>query len=377
MLGAGVLRQVDQVGERGAGGQLRQQGRGRLGRQATQLQRDLGDPVGREHARAAAIGDDGQVAAHRAVARGQALGGREQRHEGLHAHGPGAAQGRIEHIVAADDGAAVRLRGLVARPLAPRLEDDHRLGGGRRAQRAHEAAGVVDALHVDDDAVRLAVSRQEVQHVGDVERRVWAQRHHGREAHGVVGRPVEHGRGQRARLRHQRQAAAARQGAGHTGIELRRRALDTQAVGAQQVHIGLLRNLVQHLGLLGRDAGREHHHGVTVHAAGELDGRRDVFERQRDDRQVRLGRGQVGQRAAGRADVDEAVGAGEALGPQGRVQQAGLLGQLLGVVGRSGKDRNRGRGEEGSEEMLVHGNQSAPMRERTWAAVLRARALRA
>ena len=81
---------------------------------------DLVDPVGGQHARSAAVGDDRQAPPDRAVARGQALGRGEQLDEGAHAHRAGAAQRGIEHFVAADDRAAVGLRRRVAGRLAAR-----------------------------------------------------------------------------------------------------------------------------------------------------------------------------------------------------------------------------------------------------------------
>ena len=101
---------------------------------------------------------------------------------------------------------------------------------------ANEAARVADAFHVDQDALRGGVAGQEVQHLRQFHRGVGPERHHGGEAHAVVARPVQHGRGERARLRHQRQRARRGQCAGGAGVELEQRPLETQAVGPQQVH---------------------------------------------------------------------------------------------------------------------------------------------
>jgi hypothetical protein len=82
---------------------------------------DFVDPVGRQHTGPAAIGDDGQALAHRPVARGQALGGGEQLPQTSAPAPRRPAQRGVKHIVAADDGAAVRLGRRVAGGLRPAL----------------------------------------------------------------------------------------------------------------------------------------------------------------------------------------------------------------------------------------------------------------
>jgi hypothetical protein len=255
MFGRGVLGQVDQVAQRCL---RRQDGLERLGAGRTELaelQVDLADPVGCQHARTAPVGDDRQATTDCAVARSQALGGREQRHERAHPHRTRAPQGRIEHVVAAHNGARVGSRGLVARGLATRLEHHHRFGIGSRPQRAHEAARVGDAFEVDHDAVRLLVGGQEIQHLRDIDRGVRAERDHGRESDGVLAGPVQDGRGQRPRLRHQRQRTRRGHGSGHTGIEAGTRSLEAQAIRAKEVHAVVTCQLVELTGQRGVDAG--------------------------------------------------------------------------------------------------------------------------
>jgi hypothetical protein len=335
---------------RGQGGlQQLLRGRGEL----AQVEPDLVDPVGRQHAGPAAVGDHGQPLAHRAVARGQALGRGEQLDEGAHAHRARAAQRGVEHVVAAHDGRAVRLRGLVARGLAAGLEHHHRLGMRGRAQRAHEAARVVDAFEVHDDAVRGLVVGQEVEHLRNVDRGVRAQRHHAGEAHAVLACPVEHRGRERARLRHQRERPGASERPGHAGVQVQQRALEAQRVGPQQVHAFAPGDLAPLRGLVGADAAGENHRRSAADAPRDLQRRRHVARRQRDERQVGMGLRELLQRALG-AHVEKAQRAVEAVGAEGFAQRAAGGGLAARVV-RMADEGHHGSGrEERVEEVLVH-----------------------
>ena len=96
----------------------------------------------------------------------------------MHTHCASAAQGRVKHIVAADNGTTVGLCGFVAGRFAPGLEHHHGLGVGRHAQRTHETPRAGDALQVDHDAVRLRIVGQEVQYLRNIDTGMRAQRHH-------------------------------------------------------------------------------------------------------------------------------------------------------------------------------------------------------
>ena len=363
VLWRGVFGQVDQIGQRrGLGHQLRQRA-GVLVGQHAQLQRQLVHVIGRQHAGAAAVGDDAQAPADRAVARGQALGGREQLDEGAHAHRAGAAQHGAPHLVAADDGARVRLRGHVAVLLAAGLQHHYRLAVGRRAQRAGKAPRVGNAFHVDHDALRAPVVGQKIQHVGQPDLRVRAQRHHGRKADVVLPRPVEDRRRERARLRHQRQLPGRRQRAGRTGVELQIGPLQALTVRPQQPHAVALRHAV-HLLRLGRaDAGRQHQRRFNLDAPGQLQCGHDFVLGQRDDGQIGARLRQIGQRAGG-VNVQRRHPPLERLLRHVRQQRARLRRLLLGRALRAGEEQDRLRLEQGGEVVLVHGDSSAGQRGR-------------
>ena len=150
-----------------------------LARQASQLQVDFADPVGREHTRASAVGHNRQPPAHSAIARSQTLCGGKQRHKGAHPHRTGTPQGRIKHVVAANNGARMGQRCHVTRRLAARLEHDDRLGVGGSAQSAHETTRIADAFEVDHDAVRLRISRQKIEYLRHVHVSIRSERDNG------------------------------------------------------------------------------------------------------------------------------------------------------------------------------------------------------
>ena len=68
--------------------------------------------IGGQHARAAGVGEDGQARALGPRLLGQHLGHVEQVGDGVHAQHAAAAEGRIEHLVAAGERAGVRGGGL-------------------------------------------------------------------------------------------------------------------------------------------------------------------------------------------------------------------------------------------------------------------------
>jgi hypothetical protein len=194
-------------------------------------------------------------------------------------------------------------RGLGASGLAPGLHHHHRLGVRGSAQRAHESAGVADALHVDQDRLGGAVVGQKVQRLWQVHRGVGAERDHGGKPHTVALRPIQDRRSQRARLRHQRQRPGRGQHADGTGVQGQGRTLEAQRVGAQQVQ-GMALGDRQQFGALRRgQAGGQHQRGAAANPAGHLQRGGDLGVGQGDDRQVSAGLGQIGQRT-GHVDVE-------------------------------------------------------------------------
>jgi hypothetical protein len=143
----------------------------------------------------------------RAELRGQRLGGVEQLPDVLHAHD--AERGGRPHRKRYRSRRPCRsaFRRLPTRRVATGLEQDDRLDARRRAQRAHEAAGVADAFDVEQDVVGAVVVNQVVEDLAEIDVRRAAQRDDAGKADAVAGGPVENGRADGARLRNQRQIA--------------------------------------------------------------------------------------------------------------------------------------------------------------------------
>ncbi len=262
----------------------------------------------------------------------------------------------------------MRLRRLVAGRLAPGLEHHHRLGVGGRAQRAHEAAGVLYAFHVDHDALRARVVGQEVQRIAQAQVGVRAQRDHAGKAHRVVARPVQDGGGERPRLAQQRQRAIARQRPGGAGVELQRRALDARRVGPQQVHALAPGDLAQLGCEFGIHPAADHQRAAAVDARGQLQASGQILRRQRQDGQIGPGLGQVGQRARG-VHTQESEFARVALRAQRIAQYACLRRQAVGRIAAAGQHDDRAGGKQRGEVMLVHhGGRGLGQRpEQAWA----------
>jgi hypothetical protein len=146
------------------------------------------------------------------------------------------AQGRIEHVVGADQCAGVGEHGFLARGMLADLDQQHRLAACRGAQRAHEAAGVLDAFDVEEDVFGARVRDHVVEHFAEVDVTFGAERDHIGEADLVGQRPVEDCRAQGAGLRDQADGAGVGAAMGKGQVELAAGAHDAEAVGADQAH---------------------------------------------------------------------------------------------------------------------------------------------
>jgi hypothetical protein len=313
-----VADQVHRVAVRPVRGQRRVQGCARGVGQRRQRQACGCCGVGRHHAGAAAVGDDGEAVRHDA---GRAAGQAVQRERGVeellqrvHAQHAGAAHGGVEHGVRARERARVRGRRRLPLGRTPGLHQDDRLVARRRARGRHELARRGDRFHVEQDGARLGVVGQPVEHVAEIDVGALAQRDEVREAHAAPARPVEQGRHQRAGLRHECQLPRLRAHVGEAGVQADVRRQQAQAVGpedAQQVRA----RRVQHGLFHGRfEAGGQHHGGPRAARA--------------------QGRDQRGHRGRRRADHGE-LGR---LGQRSHVGVAGLLAQhvVLRVHGPKG-----------------------------------------
>ena len=135
----------------------------------------------------------------------------------------------------------------------------------------------------------------------------------------------------RAALRDQGQRPGFGQRAGGAGVELEQRPLETQAVGAQQLHTVALGHRVQRGAQGGRQVGRQDQGSAAAGAASDLQRGFDLVVRQRDDGQVGPRMGQLRQ-GAGHFDVEKADLPGEAVVGQFGQQGAGHGGSVIRLV---------------------------------------------
>jgi len=129
---------------------------------------DVGRVIGRHHARTAAVSDDHQAVAARAEVREQRLCGGVHLADLAKANHAGAAQGGVEHVVGAHQRAGMREGGLLARRVLADLDQQHRLATRGGAQCAHEAARVLDAFDVEEDALGARVGHHVVEYFAEI-----------------------------------------------------------------------------------------------------------------------------------------------------------------------------------------------------------------
>ena len=163
------------------------------------------DQVQGQLRRSVAVGDQRHAPPLRPPGIAQHLDRREQLHEVAHPHRAGAPQRGVEHSIAA-----------VGAVLAG-LEHDDRLHAGGGAQHAHELARRPDVLQIEHDAVGARVAGQVVQHLGQADHGLVAQRDGDGKADVHVLGPVHDRRHDGARLGQQGHPA----GRASTGCWLR------------------------------------------------------------------------------------------------------------------------------------------------------------
>ena len=197
----GVAHDVDRIAVRPGARQRLVEHAERARQERRELAALVHQQVGGDDAGAAAVGQDGQPLVARRAAMAQRLGGVEQLAQPVHAHQPGAREGRVIDRGRSRHGAGMRGRGLGGGGVAARLQHDHRLHARDAARGRHELARLGDALDVHQHGARVVVARQHVQNVAEVDVGHVAHGDQVREADVLrgapVGEPGQHG----ARLR--------------------------------------------------------------------------------------------------------------------------------------------------------------------------------
>jgi len=257
--------------------------------------------------------------------------------------------------------------------VTPHLDHDDGLEAGGRAQRAHEAARVADALDVEQDALGLRVIGEVVEDFAEIQIGRRAGGNHAGKADAVGLRPVQHGGTQRTGLRHQREVAGQRRTLAEGGIEADGGPLDAQAVGADEADAVFpghrLHALFQRHALLAHlaKAGGQNDGMVDAALAAFLHDPRHSRRRGGDQRQFRDSRQVAGRGVAAFAKnqlvlgvdgIDLALVAGF---PQ--VPEQDSCDRVLALAGA--EDRNRAGVEQGMKIVLGHDSISGVLQVRT------------
>jgi len=116
------------------------------------------------------------------------------------------------------------------------LDQQHRFAARRGAQRAHEAAGVLDAFDVEEYVFGARIGDHVVEHFAEVDVAFGTQRDHVRKADLVGQRPVENRGAQGAGLRNQADGAGMGKAMGEGQVDLAARTHDAETVGTEQAH---------------------------------------------------------------------------------------------------------------------------------------------
>ena len=175
--------------------------------------------LGRQHAGAAAVGDDGQPFAAPAARARQGLGGVEQRPPACPTRSMPARRAAASNTSSEPASAPVCEAAAARRPAPAGLDHDHRLVARCGPRRRHELARRLDRFGVQQDGARARLAAQLVEQVAEVDVGAVAQRDEVREADAAPVGPVQHRGGQRARLRDEGQLARQRIAGREAGVQ--------------------------------------------------------------------------------------------------------------------------------------------------------------
>ena len=168
---------------------------------------EFDQPVDRQHADAAAIGQDRQPLSRRRFDPPQRLGAVEQLAQIRYPQDAGATERGVVDRVRAGQRAGMGRSGFCALRHAAGFDDDDGLDPRGGARRRHEFPGILDRFDVEQDGVGLAIQREVIEEVGDIDVELVADRNDPGKTHPALRRPIHHARGDGAGLRDQRQIA--------------------------------------------------------------------------------------------------------------------------------------------------------------------------
>ena len=154
---------IDGIGVRRAGRQRGVECSARGVRQPREFHVVVVGCVGRQRARPAAVGHDGEAVSARQSPAGKCFGRCEQVSDLRHADRADTTQRSVEDRVVADQHAGVAHHHARAGRVPPRLEHDHRLDAGRNADARQQRTRILDAFDVQQDRTRRGVAGQVVE----------------------------------------------------------------------------------------------------------------------------------------------------------------------------------------------------------------------
>ena len=234
--GVGVADDVDRIRSGPGRRQHRVELLARLGHDRRGNSAQFDKPIDRENADAAAIGQDRQPLSRRLLDTPERLGAVEQFAKIRHPQHSGAAERGVIDRVRAGQRAGMGRGRLRALRHASGFDDDDGLDPCGGARRGHELAGVLDRFDIEQDRPRLAVHREVVKQIGDIDVELVADRNDAGETDRALRRPIHHAGGDRARLRDQRQVSGTWHVGGEAGVEICAGHHDAKTIRSDQPH---------------------------------------------------------------------------------------------------------------------------------------------
>ena len=148
--------------------------------------------IGRHHARAPTVGDDGQAFAHDGPGPREGFHRLEQILGRIDAQHTGAAQDRVVDQIRTRHGTGMTGSGTRTFRRTASLDDHYRLGTRRGARRRHELAAMRDILDIQQDGARFAIACQIIKHITNIHVGAVAYRDEARKTNAVRLGPVKH-----------------------------------------------------------------------------------------------------------------------------------------------------------------------------------------
>ena len=344
----GVAGDVDRIGARPDRRQRRIELLHGCGRNVGELAAEIGEPVHRQNADAAAIGQDRQPLAGKARQMAERLRGGEQLVEIEHAQQAGAAERGVIDRIRAGQRPGMRHRRFGALRMTSAFDDQHRLGARGGARRRHEFARVLDRLDVEQNRPRRPVHGEIIEQVGKIDVDAVADGDDGGESDAAHRCPFHEAGRDGAGLRDQREVAGARHRSGKAGIELDAGNEHAEAIRSDEAQPrgarGFLARFRERAGAVAETRGEDDRGRRALGACGR-DGGRNGRRRHADHGEIRRARQVgIGFDRANALDgvvmrIDQLNVAGKAAAAQ--IFQDGMAGRLFPRTGADDNDGSR------------------------------------